>query len=247
MSENYDTDRLLSKRRFLNTSLALGGATLLSGTGAASKDDDTELQKVDENDTYVLFEVASNDGTRYFKSNKQTGTTTFVESDELVNDYSIAESNVSISAVPEPAGVEIVVRSDTYERVIESCAGDCGGHSVVGTSHELNEYLAGATKATIAYAIISAALAVAPATGAVAAVGSATARGAVKAAIAGASTKLLEGNSFTVATVDTAIKYFFGVQETAYLGTSLGGWKPGGSSLLLSSAPPLTEHQYGCS
>lgn len=247
MSDNSDTQRLLSKRRFLKGSMAFGGASLVSGTAAAGNNhDDPELEKVDENDTFILFRLQDSGGTKYLKSNKETGKTRFVESTELANEHGIATADVSIATVPESAGIEIIKRSEAYERTIETCAGDCGYHALVGSSHELEKHLAGATKSVIGAAIVGAAIAIAPA-GAVAALGTGTAKGIITTALSGALMAEIEGNNFSIATVDTDIKYVIGVTETAYPGTALGPWKPGGSALLMVPSVPLTEHQYGCS
>lgn len=240
-----------SRRNVMKGSLGVISLVVSSGLASASSKDASkiregnELQKVDENDSYVLFKKESHSGTAYFKSNKNTGRTMKVEATELSNELGLAQADVSVATVPQSAGSWIVKRSDSCRRLFESCTGDCQAHVVVGTSHELYKELAGATKGAIGAAIVAAALAAAPA-GAVAAVGSGSAETIITGALSGIATSYIEGNTFTFATVDTDIDYVFGVDEAAYPGTALGGWKPNPSALLSYPAMPLDTHQGGC-
>jgi hypothetical protein len=142
---------------------SFGAISLAMSSGlasASSKDaneikEGNELQKVDENDSYVLFNTESPRGTRYFKANKETGRTTYVEATESSNEHGLARSDVSVTTVPQSAGVEIVKRSESYVKPTDACAGDCNAHWVRGVSHELHKVLAGVAKGAIAGAALT--------------------------------------------------------------------------------------------
>jgi len=251
VSKDTPKRRLSSRRNVMKASFGAISRATSSGLASANTNDtgdiqyENELQKVDENDSYVLFKIESSDESKYLKSNKETGKTTYVEATELSNEHGLAQSDVSVAIVPSSAGGAIVKRSESYRRLFESCAGDCQGHVLLGSSHEIEKHIAGASKAVIGYAIVSAAIAIAPA-GAAAALGSGRAADIVKTAISGATTAEIEGNNITLATVDTDVKYVVGVDEVAYPGVGIGPWKPNGSALMMYPYLPLDTHQGGC-
>jgi hypothetical protein len=229
---------------------ALGLATSSGLASARPKagievEDENELQKVDENDTYVLFKLDSREGTKYFKTNKETGRTTYVEATELSSDYGLAQADVSVESVPQSAGVDIIVESQVYSKTIESCAGACDNHTVLGVSHKFNSFLVDVSKGVIAAAIIGATVYYAGVAAVINSVGRAAAKSAVQTLLTSLSISQIEGNTFTTAQVDTDIKYYLGVEEAQYLGMAFGTWKPGGSALL-SPLPPVPGHSNNC-
>lgn len=240
-----------SRRNVMKASAGALGLATSSGLASARPkegievEDENELQKVDENDTYVLFKLDSREGTKYFKTNKETGRTTYVEATELSSDYGLAQADVSVESVPQSAGVDIIVESQVYSKTIESCAGACDNHTVLGVSHRFNSFLVDISKKAIAGAVIAASIYYAGIGAIINSVGRAAAKGAVKNILVGIGLSQIEGNTFTTAQVDTDIKYIIGVEESQYLGMGFGTWKPGGSALL-SPLPPVPGHSNDC-